>query len=256
VTAFNKNIRRFALSRTWPGASLTINSNNSPFFKIKTRMFFRSALLILVIAFLGSCSEIREIRAEETAVRQVFEDYKTAVLEMNGSESVRYLTRNSLDFYDDMVNAAKYMYPNALMRLSEFEQLSILLIRHSFVPKVLIEMDGTGFFILSTDAGVSSSKLEDIEIRRIQFDGDDAYAEVLFQGEPTDFLYTFNKSSGAWLLDITSGLELMDEILVQMRNMSNISFETMVVFSLESLTGRPVSAEIWYPPFEDPGANN
>jgi hypothetical protein len=29
-----------------------------------------------------------------------------------------------------------------------------------------------------------------------------------------------------------------------------------VVFSLESLTGRPVSAEIWYPPFEDPGANN
>jgi hypothetical protein len=93
LTAFNKNIRRFALSRTWPGASLTINSSNSPFIKIKIRIFFRLALLILVIAFLGSCSEIREIRAEETAVRQVFEDYKTAVLEMNGSESVRYLTR-------------------------------------------------------------------------------------------------------------------------------------------------------------------
>jgi|AVFP01.1.fsa_nt_gi hypothetical protein len=148
------------------------------------------------------------------------------------------------------------MDPLTLLRLSEFEQLSILLIRHTIAPEVLIDMDGTDFFILSTNAGISSSNLEEIDIRRIEFDGDNAFAEVMFQGEPTDFLYTFNESSGTWLLDISSEVELMDELLAQVQSISNISFETMITFSLEMLTGVPVSAEIWYPPFEEPGDRN
>jgi hypothetical protein len=103
----SKIFRRARLLGTRPLIALTGKMKNRSLITTRWRISCRLIVLFLLIVLLGSCEEIREIREKETAVRQVFVNYKTAVLDMNGNESVTYLTQNSLEFYDDLVQSAK-----------------------------------------------------------------------------------------------------------------------------------------------------
>jgi hypothetical protein len=203
---------------------------------------------LTIFLFMVCAIQSQSQSKEEKKIKDVFNGYKNAIMKGKGEEAVKFVDRNTITYYQDMLNTALDGDSAKLAALPVIDKLTVFTIRHK-VPKADVESsNGRDFFIYAINNGmVGKNSVAAIELSDVEVSGDKAKASVQSLGQKTPLHFEFNNEDGAWKLDITSIFAKTNEGIGMMLEKNEMTELDFVFKALESLTGKPVDNSIWQP---------
>lgn len=183
-------------------------------------------IFILVHIVLFSCfNEPAPPSVEERhAVKKAFNAYKTAVLEHDGMLAVTYLSSNSIEYYDDIMEAVIYGTKETLQSLSSGDLMQVLVLRRLFTKEELLSFDGKNLYQTMVDRQLMQEKeLAQITLGEVATKGRKAKGQAILEGQPSPIFFDFQKESTDWKLDITTTIIITTTMVEQEAKKAGLS---------------------------------
>lgn len=209
-----------------------------------------SVALLLVLASCSPANQPGGDEAEEGRVREAFGRYKDAILEKEGEVAAALISAETLAYYEDMRRLAVTAGPAEIEGQSLGDRLIITLLRHEVGAEQLDGMSEDEVFILAVDRGMVGTEetISAIDVGEITVEGDTATGVAVSQGQPSGISWEFRREDGAWKIHFVELLELTDIALKQAASQSGLADTAFIFAVVESVSGRPVPADIWEKP--------
>ena len=187
--------------------------------------------------------------SHDANIRKSFEEYKKIALLKDGQRAVLYADTSTLAYYSDILHLAKSGNKTDIQRKRFVDQLTILMLRHSFdASRILALQNGADVFALSIDNGlISEGATASLKLGKIVINGNEAFAEILSeQGiEPVQLRFAYE--GGRWKIDFSSLLVFADTQFGAVVNGSGLTQEEFILQILEFSTGTKPDGAIWEP---------
>jgi hypothetical protein len=201
------------------------------------------ALLVLV------CSFAHATPTSPDALRQLYADYNTALLNKDGPKAAAFLHSNIVNVYGEALQLAKAATKDQLQGVPAHQKLIALYLRAAAAREDIAAMneapDVVAFMVrkgaLRSDAQMST------DLRDFTFQGDEAFASLYASGRNTNLRLRFAKEAGAWKIDLTDFNRMADDVYAQTAQLQKVSIDEALVRLIGSATGKPVADDIWIP---------
>lgn len=188
-------------------------------------------------------------QSDEALIRQVFLNYKEAILQQRGETAVSLVNRATLQYYARMKYVALEGEEREVRRLSPMNKIMVVSLRHRVPVESLRAMTPEQLFTHAVEQGwIGKNSVLDSDIRQVQTFRNDASAEHVKGGTPTKLKYRFTKEDGKWKLDLTALTPVADRAMSMLIQKEGVDEDTFIVSLVESVSGKKVSPSIWQPP--------
>ena len=222
----------------------------------------RFGALVLVAGLLATgCSSNEEPSPADTAVeeqspppatsaiRDVFDNYRSALLAGDGAAAHGFLSQSSIDFYVEMRDLALTAPRAELEVRSLVDRLHVLTLRYVLAPQRLESMEPVDVVAYAVESGlIGQGTLQRQELDEITVEGDEAEATILSEGSGTEFTYSFVEDPGGWRMDLLGILDAANETFRDLIEREGISETTFIFDTIEVITGQRPTKVIWNPP--------
>jgi len=206
-----------------------------------------AALLVLAIPANAGAGD------DETAVRQAFDAYKSAVLNGDGSAAAALLSAATVDYYVTMRDHALYAAEQEVRGFEGMDMLMVLRLRDAIAVDRLREMTGNDLVIYAVSEGwIGKASVESLSITAVKVEGDTAVADVLTEHGPYAGGFRFQREADVWKLDLLQVMQVGNAAFDQLARQRGIKREDFAFSLLEQLNGAPVDPAIWQPPLARP----
>ncbi len=187
-------------------------------------------------------------KSEEKLVRKSFDNYKSAILNDQGEEAVKYVDSRTIKYYSEILEQVKTADSLKVESLSILDKLMVFSIRHRTSKDDILSFDGKSLLIYAIKSGmVGKNSVANNSIGDIIIENDFAKGQFLFNGRKAPVYFHFYKEVGLWKIDLTSLFPLSESALEGVVE-ANETDSTEYIFSiLEQLTGNRPGSEIWQP---------
>lgn len=205
-------------------------------------------LISLMLFIVYSC--FGQNASDEKGIKDCFAGYKLSILESRGEEAIKWVDKNTLDYYESMLKLSIVADSSIVQILDFMDRFTVLTARHRIPKDELLKMDGNSFFVYAIDAGmVGKGGVTTVEIGEVTIDGDTAKGQLVSNGQVSPLYFQFNKEDGQWKIDITSIFAPSAAALTKMIKDSGQSETEFILQALQLLTGRSVDNSIWHPQY-------
>ncbi|HJQ38429.1 MAG TPA: hypothetical protein VKB93_14925 [Thermoanaerobaculia bacterium] len=199
--------------------------------------------LLLVALLFGSASLDAAEPTNAAAVRKVFSEYRTALLDGNGAAAADLVTSGTIAYYDEARQLAMSLPRAKLAELDFLSKLMVLRLRHEFTNAQLAALTGRELLAIGVKNGwISKSSVANSELAEVKVDGAKATASLTVA--PQIPLFHFQKESGKWKLDLLALFGMGNAAMRQQVEKSGLSEEQFILRLLGMLSSRKVDAGI------------
>jgi hypothetical protein len=209
-------------------------------------------LAILALVFLVACSSGAQDETpapDANAPTQVFEQYRTALIENDGEAALAIVDSGTIAWYDEVLEEALSLPRDELSELGFTEKFTILRVRHTYRRYEIEDMTGEELFRAMIDRGWSSrSAVEDITVGEEHIEGNSAW--ISFSPEMTTPAMYFVLEDGEWKLALSQSFPIADEQYAEAREGLEYEEELFLMEMLVSLTEREVDERIFEGPLD------
>lgn len=204
-------------------------------------------LLLMLAVATGSFAQ----KKEEKAVRKAFDKYRSALLDENGDEALKYICNKTILYYNDLLKTVKHSDSLEVSKLGVFNKLMVFSVRHRVPKEVLLTVDGKGLLLYSINEGmVGKNTVNNASIGGVTINGDTAKGDFLIYKDITPFTFAFYKEDGSWKLDITSIFLMTGEGISKAAERSELPEDEFILDILgRGLETKP-GKEVWLPVVE------
>ncbi|MCA4899838.1 MAG: hypothetical protein ACK514_06160 [Bacteroidota bacterium] len=203
----------------------------------RTILTLLSLILFVVVAFGQNENEL---------VRNSFNNYKKSILEGSGKEAIKYVNIKTIDYYDKELDLAVNGDSSAVSQLGVMDKLTVFIARHRIPKEDLINMTGRDFFIYAVDNGmIGKNSVVTTQIGDVNVKANFANGQMISNGQKTPLYFQFSKEENEWKIDLTSIFPQVNFGLTKMLSEQGLTDNDFIFQTLESLTGRKVTNDIW-----------
>ncbi|GJQ60010.1 MAG: hypothetical protein D8M57_17560 [Candidatus Scalindua sp. AMX11] len=208
-----------------------------------------TALIIVLCVLISNCTaEEPQKTTGDNGVRGAFDNYRSSILNQDGSKAVKYVSKSTIEYYRKIMNATLTGKEEEVRGLSTIDKMMVILLRHRMKVKVLSKMTAENLFIHSVDKGwIGKDSVINSDIGEITESNNKATAVFINYGKKTPLKYQFVKEQEQWKLDLTAVMPISDEAFKQVIESSNLDEDEYIFKILESISGEKLSEDIWQP---------
>jgi len=183
-------------------------------------------------------------------VTKAFLAYQKAILNSDGKTAVRYVSANTLLYYDAMFKNAREADKTALLKLSFVNRLMALAMRVRTPRDQLLapKFTGESVFVFAVEKGmVGKSTVIDLKVERVTIN--DRFAKVSVSRNGKEYApFHFYLEQGVWKVDLEQMAQMSNMMMLQLLKRENIAEEEFIFKALESVSGRKVTETVYDPP--------
>jgi hypothetical protein len=210
--------------------------------------FLTSKILLFSLLLFSGLQASAQTEAEEEAVRKTFNNYKSAILNDQGAVAIKYVDRNTLRYYNDVLQLVKHADSAKVAALPIMDKMMVLLIRHRTPRGEILTFDGKSLFVYAVKSGmVGKQSVENSFVGQVLTEGDFAKGQYLMGTQKTALFLHFYKESGLWKIDLTSIFDVGSEAVQQLVTQSRQTENDFLFLIMEQLTGKEPDPQIWQP---------
>lgn len=205
----------------------------------KTTLTLFNLTLLTILTFGQSDGEL---------VKKSFDNYKKSILQGQGEEAIKYVNSKTTDYYDKELNLAIYGDSATINDLAIIDKLTVFIARHKIPNHELIKMNGKEFFIYAVNNGmIGKNSVMTTQVGDVTIKDNVAHGQMISNGQKTPLFFEFSKESTEWKVDLTSIFPPTNIALGKMLEQQGLSDNEFIFQTLEALTGRKVTDDIWKP---------
>lgn len=150
-----------------------------------------SLLFFFIVSSIGQTSE-------EDLVKQIFENYKSAILNDEGESELNYIDSRTLKYYTDILDAVKNADSTRVDTFSLIDKITVFSIRHRATKEEIIGMNGNGLFAYAIKNGmVGKNSVVNNSIGEVLIDETFAKGQLLVKGKKAPLYFNFYKRNGS-----------------------------------------------------------
>lgn len=168
-------------------------------------------LLLVLLSFL-SFSTFAQTSKDTEAVKMIFQNFRTAVLNKNGALAARQVDASTIKYYGKLLDWTWYADTAIIDTLNVFDRLAVLNLRHRVAKDRLLQLkDGKDLMTLSVDSGFfSENSVKNFEIGNVDLKTKEgtAYGQARVNGQDFNLIFTFIKEKEGWKLQLTEMLQM------------------------------------------------
>jgi len=220
----------------------SIVSNSRDPVKVPQFQSVQTVLRLLLTAVLVLCPFPVSAQTEdaEQQIRDCFYRYR-----------FREIDQNTRDYYADMLDRIWYADADEIGAMTVIEKVFIAQSRHRIPVEELKLFNEESYFKYAVKEGwIGRETVASIELLNVAVNGDNAMTTFARDGRALPFGFSFNLEDGDWKIDLVSIIPVSNVGLEHAINNSELDEEEFVFKVVESLSGSPVTSQIWTPPLE------
>jgi len=231
---------------------------------MKTRRSWIMALILVLVGCASAPATPRPTRtprpsptvtptldAEDGDVLQVFEDYRAALLQVDGAAAVDLVDAGTIDWYEDTLGLALSASRSELNRLDALQKFMVLRLRLDLAKADLEALTGRSLFVYAVDHGwILSEEAESMRLGRVEVQEDAGEAWVSIEQAPDMPLFYMVKQDGHWRIALWQSLASTNRYMEQAISGSGLSEDAFMLQALESYSGSQVDERIFEGPLE------
>ena len=204
---------------------------------------------IITILVLCCCSvQLWAQNAAIAAVKDVFTQYKKAILADKGAEAAKLIDSRTIFYYDSILLAIKQADSLQISKMTIMDKLMVLSVRHRATREEIMKFNGLSLFIYAIEKGmVGKSSVAANSIGTVTIDGNQAKGQLVVDGKASRVNFMFYKEAGVWKLNLTAIFPLGNVAFKQMVKSSGEEENVFILKLLDMMTGNEPSKDIWKP---------
>jgi hypothetical protein len=185
---------------------------------------------------------------EEILIQQVFEQYRSALLQGDGEAALAALDLETIDWYEQVIEFALTLDRDDLNRLDFIEKFTVLRLRHEFSRDELEDLTGDELIKIAIENGwISRSSVESLELEDVEVNDLRGIVTITGISEP---LFLFVKEDGQWKFMLWKVTALGNPAFEQLVAESGLSEDEFVIGILEALSSFQVDERIFDGPID------
>lgn len=139
------------------------------------------------------------------AVIDAFNTYKAAVLQQDGGTAVSYLSANSIEYYNLLLQNILEAEKATVQQLSSGSMLQVLAFRHLFLKEELLSFDGKTLYQAMVERQLlEEEQLANTTLGKVAVKGNKAKGQMVLSGEASPIFFDFQKEDTGWKIDVTT----------------------------------------------------
>ncbi|KOY85999.1 hypothetical protein AD998_07455 [bacterium 336/3] len=187
---------------------------------------------------------------DKKAIQLCLNKYLETTQASNGLEAIKYIDKQSIAYYDNIVKLTKTADSTTISNLKFLDKFFVLGARHLFKKEDILTMNGENLFILlvANDMVGDEEKTSNVLVQNIKIEKNHATGEVLMdkKGKVT---ISFNKINNEWKFNLLSTFSIAEEefknIISQLDD--SMSEDDFLVLLLKESNQKEPSKDIWKP---------
>jgi TonB family protein len=188
------------------------------------------------------------IALEVPKIKESFENYKAAILNDKGKEAIKFVSSQTISYYNFILNQIKFADSTEISALDFIHKMTILSVRHRASKKQIRSFDGKKLLIFAIDEGmVGKASVLDNTIGNVTIEGDVAKGQFVTNGKETPLYFHFHKEDEAWKIDLTSIFPSAKLAFDQIIEDSGMEENDYLLLILEMVSGKKPKMTIWQP---------
>ena len=183
-------------------------------------------------------------------IRSVFNQYHEALLQKDGYTATATLSKQTLDFYKNVMNLAIYADKKTLEKASLLKRIMVLVSRVSIPKKEFLALSEKEYIAYAISEGMigNNEQITNIRMGKIEIINENkATGQIIVKGETIPFSYIFYKENNVWKLDLSTLFSLAEIGFKQAILKSGESENDIILALLYELLGKKPSKSIWKP---------
>jgi hypothetical protein len=188
---------------------------------------------------------------ERRSVIHCFDLYQQGMLQSNADQVINQLSDKTIAYYESMLNVIVRGDKSAIEQLNFVDMLFVLNARLKMSAQELVDMDVNTFVEKSIELGLIgvSKQLSDLHVYRVEVDGQNAKAMLLYKADETGIYVNFVNEGNEWQLDLESLQNVANFSLYNEHNKSGLEKSDFIMNTLAMANGDDfsVSNNIWNP---------
>jgi hypothetical protein len=210
-------------------------------------MQYRFTLLSVFIAF---CLQpaAAQVDVDSAAIVAAFEDYKAAVGDADGKKVLPLLAQRSLQYYDHLAGLVIFADSLELTQSAILDATMVINLRTTVPKEELLKMDGAAMAVHIFNIGKQGrGGLGAQTIGNIEYGGGAAVADILLDGNTSEFKYTFFLEDGQWKIDPTAVFALSEKTMQDLLEANNLSITRFLEIVSRNQYQRELDPDVWKP---------
>ncbi|MEP6646379.1 MAG: hypothetical protein ABJC12_04770 [Saprospiraceae bacterium] len=201
-------------------------------------------ILILLSLLLSEISIFGQNQTE--AIKEVFKNYKNAIMTDQENEAIDYMDSRTLDYYKNIRQLVIHADSVTLDAQPLLDKFTILNIRHIATKKQILAFDDKSIIAFVIKNGMmGKNTLEGFELGKITIKDKTAKAMIIADGEKSDKFYNFYSDGTHWKIDFTSLFPAEEKETDEVVKNSGKPVNEFMIGILEIMSDKKVSPNIW-----------
>lgn len=187
-------------------------------------------------------------KSEDKLVKKSFDNYKSAILNDNGEEAVKYVDNRTIKYYSDILELVKSADSSKIETLSILDKLMVFSIRHRTSKDDILSFEGKSLLVYAITSGmVGKNSVANASIGEVIIENDFAKGQFIANGQKAPFYFHFYKEEEQWKIDLTSIFPVSTMAFKKIVDESGENQNDYLFSLLEMITGKKPGIEIWQP---------
>ncbi|MEQ6122978.1 hypothetical protein AAON49_02105 [Pseudotenacibaculum sp. MALMAid0570] len=166
---------------------------------------------LAIIFFLIVSISFAQNEKDSILIKEVFNKYKSAILNDKGSEAVEYLSLKTLAYYNLMLSNVKELDSSDVRALNVIDKIFVLSIRYRTPKEKILDFDSKSLVVYAINNGmVGKNSVRNADIGEVKVEGEIGLGQFVVNGEPAPFYFHFYKENNEWKIDLTSIFEIAE----------------------------------------------
>jgi hypothetical protein len=179
----------------------------------------------------------------------VFENYRTHLLNKNGSAVPALLSPATIGHYDRVSELARTAGPQEIASAAIMDRIMIARLRTDMPRDQLATLTGAELLRYGVDNDmIDSSSVAGAELGDVRVEADRGYAEMIADSVPTGVDWEFARADRGWTLDLAASFPLVDETLRQAAREAEMTEDEFVLMAVSMVSDNPVDASVFDKP--------
>ncbi|WP_341899888.1 hypothetical protein [Fluviicola taffensis] len=208
---------------------------------MKKHLFFLTTIIFLAISCTGQ-------KGDSEVITDAYNNYQIAVSSKNIDEMVSYISEETIAYYNNIVEKAKFSDSVNLSMQPPIDKTLILYLRQTMSSSSLEKYSGKELMYFTLSKGLNvKNRLPITELKKINLNGNEATAEFLVDGVDSGNQIKFKKEGKNWKIDISSTYNLTaNNQFRQNLYQSGLSENVFIKYMVTNMSGSEMNDSIWH----------
>jgi len=204
------------------------------------------SLSITLVLLITSMVSMAQSQSEQEAVKQAFNNYKTAILNDEGTKAATCTNSKTITYYNNILEKVKHTDSVSINNLKLLDRFTVFAIRYRTSKQDIMKFNGRSLLIHVINMGmVGKNSVMNNTIGDVEINGHTAKGQLLVNGNASPFQMKFTKESGQWKIDITSVFPIAETAFTKMIQSSGQDENMYLLMILSMTTKDKPQNNIW-----------